>query len=311
MTTTLSTRPATHTPPLLSPTAHATTVGWLIGTVAATVTLTAGAIATFTALAVHVDILGALLQPMSAEVALPLTCCAASGIVSIWALSNLVAVIRVVIAWWHASRGDRRALHHLQRTRRLPVIARRLLTRISVGAVVSMAVVTTPAFAATTTDDSLPDNLGWGSPAPVATASPTTTATPSAPPTTTPPPAATPSTSTPVPDTPATSTPVDAVNNALDDPVEETHGSDAATQATSTLITTSIPTTPQPTTYVVAAGDCLWSIAANLASTDDPVTVDHTWREIYAANRSTIGADPNVISIGMTLTIPNTVSAPH
>ncbi|MGY1843701.1 polysaccharide deacetylase family protein [Modestobacter sp. SYSU DS0875] len=49
------------------------------------------------------------------------------------------------------------------------------------------------------------------------------------------------------------------------------------------------------TTYVVQPGDTLSSIAARF---------EVSWREIHAANRATIGPDPNVIRAGQRLTIP-------
>lgn len=48
-------------------------------------------------------------------------------------------------------------------------------------------------------------------------------------------------------------------------------------------------------THVVQSGDTLGSIAARYAA---------SWREIYAANRATIGPNPNVIQVGQRLTIP-------
>ena len=57
------------------------------------------------------------------------------------------------------------------------------------------------------------------------------------------------------------------------------------------------PTPPDSgsTTYVVQPGDTLGSIASGYSA---------TWREIYEANRATIGPDPNVIQVGQRLTIP-------
>ncbi|SFF42953.1 polysaccharide deacetylase family protein [Blastococcus tunisiensis] len=49
------------------------------------------------------------------------------------------------------------------------------------------------------------------------------------------------------------------------------------------------------TAYVVRPGDTLASIAAGH---------DVSWREIYAANRATIGPDPGLIRVGQRLTIP-------
>ncbi|CCG04201.1 putative Polysaccharide deacetylase [Blastococcus saxobsidens DD2] len=48
-------------------------------------------------------------------------------------------------------------------------------------------------------------------------------------------------------------------------------------------------------TYVVRPGDTLGSIASRHGA---------SWREIYAANRATIGPNPNLIQVGQRLTIP-------
>ena len=60
--------------------------------------------------------------------------------------------------------------------------------------------------------------------------------------------------------------------------------------------------------YTVQPGDSLWAIACRWlqASGTNPAAadVDRTWRAIYAANRSTIGADPDLIHPGIALTIP-------
>ncbi|NIH68397.1 polysaccharide deacetylase family protein [Modestobacter marinus] len=49
------------------------------------------------------------------------------------------------------------------------------------------------------------------------------------------------------------------------------------------------------TTHVVQPGDTLSAIASGYRA---------TWREIYQANRATIGPDPNVLQVGQRLTIP-------
>ena len=54
-------------------------------------------------------------------------------------------------------------------------------------------------------------------------------------------------------------------------------------------------TTPQRT-YTVKSGDSLSAIANKYSGV--------TWQQIYAANRSVIGSDPNLIQAGMVLTIP-------
>lgn len=58
------------------------------------------------------------------------------------------------------------------------------------------------------------------------------------------------------------------------------------------------PTPPAPKQYTVKPGDTLWGIAKQTLSTGD------RWRELYEANRSTIGPDPNTIRVGQVLRIP-------
>lgn len=78
------------------------------------------------------------------------------------------------------------------------------------------------------------------------------------------------------------------------------------------------PTTPPPTTepqtrsaagtVVVQAGDCLWSLAqqhAGPTATDREIArLTATW---HAANRPTIGHDPDVLHPGQVLTVPDEV----
>lgn len=69
------------------------------------------------------------------------------------------------------------------------------------------------------------------------------------------------------------------------------------------------PTVPRPaaaeTTYVVVAGDCLWSIAARrLGPSATNAAVDSAWRRIYERNRAAVGDDPNLIHPGLVLTLP-------
>jgi hypothetical protein len=63
--------------------------------------------------------------------------------------------------------------------------------------------------------------------------------------------------------------------------------------------------------YVVQRDDCLWSIAARLlGARADARSIDLGWRQIYAANRTAIGDDPNLIHIGLTLELPPLVAQP-
>lgn len=58
------------------------------------------------------------------------------------------------------------------------------------------------------------------------------------------------------------------------------------------------PETASGTTYTVKAGDSLSTIARQLTGSAD-------WHAIYEQNKDAIGADPNMIMDGMTLTIPS------
>lgn len=92
-------------------------------------------------------------------------------------------------------------------------------------------------------------------------------------------------------------------------PTEEPTGTPEATPTgtpdatpTSTATETATPTatpTSTATTYVVQAGDTLFSIAANY--TDDPAAIDALAGEIAAANGIT---NPNAIQLGQELIIP-------
>lgn len=56
----------------------------------------------------------------------------------------------------------------------------------------------------------------------------------------------------------------------------------------------------------VRPGDSLWAIAAReLGPTATDAEVDARWREIYAANRAAVGADPDLIRPAMRLRIPD------
>jgi nucleoid-associated protein YgaU len=72
-----------------------------------------------------------------------------------------------------------------------------------------------------------------------------------------------------------------------------------ATNATIMSATTTRPDTEvPPSEYVVVDGDSLWKIAHRVYSDGD------RWREIYSANESVIGPNPNLIFPGQTLVIP-------
>ncbi|MGH2828340.1 MAG: LysM peptidoglycan-binding domain-containing protein [Actinomycetota bacterium] len=72
---------------------------------------------------------------------------------------------------------------------------------------------------------------------------------------------------------------------------------------------------PQPVTLTtrqsvaVKRGDCLWAIAAEVLATDDPARIDRYWKQIFAANRSLIGADPDRLLPGQVLKLPRETTA--
>jgi LysM domain len=84
------------------------------------------------------------------------------------------------------------------------------------------------------------------------------------------------------------------------------------------------PTPPSPTApaasappaarlsdYVVQRGDCLWSIASRLLGPSATGSaIDAGWRRIYDANRAAIGDNPNLIHIGLVLTLPPLAAQP-
>jgi nucleoid-associated protein YgaU len=58
------------------------------------------------------------------------------------------------------------------------------------------------------------------------------------------------------------------------------------------------PTPPPPKTYTVKPGDSLWAIAKRILGDGS------RWKEIYNANTSVIGKNPNLIYPGQVLRIP-------
>lgn len=62
-------------------------------------------------------------------------------------------------------------------------------------------------------------------------------------------------------------------------------------------------------TYVVRAGDSLWSIAEVHRRSTTPV--ERRWREIWQANRAVVGDDPDLILPGQALRLPGHDSSPH
>jgi LysM repeat protein len=71
------------------------------------------------------------------------------------------------------------------------------------------------------------------------------------------------------------------------------------------VVTVSRSHEPPGPTVVVAAGDTLWSIAARgLPASAPDAVIARRWRAIYAANRSRIGPDPDLIVPGQRLLLP-------
>jgi nucleoid-associated protein YgaU len=101
---------------------------------------------------------------------------------------------------------------------------------------------------------------------------------------TTAPPASTSPSSAPSPQRPALSSPVPSPSSVASSP--------APTSPTATT------TQAAAETYEVQSGDTLLSIAQQYYG--DPTL----WRQIYDANKDTIGADPDKLQVGMKLNIP-------
>ncbi len=58
-------------------------------------------------------------------------------------------------------------------------------------------------------------------------------------------------------------------------------------------------------TVLVRDGDCLWRLAAaDLPPDADPGRISARWRAIYRLNRTTIGADPDLLRPGQRLVVP-------
>lgn len=65
------------------------------------------------------------------------------------------------------------------------------------------------------------------------------------------------------------------------------------------------PARSHPDTYVVGPGDTLWGIAEDsLPGPASDADIDEGWREIWAANRTAIGPDPDLIHPGTHLNLP-------
>lgn len=62
------------------------------------------------------------------------------------------------------------------------------------------------------------------------------------------------------------------------------------------------PVVTSPSSYVVRAGDSLWSIAR--AHPEPGTSVDERWRAIWRANHDVVGDDPDLILPGQALRLP-------
>ncbi|MDP3892979.1 LysM peptidoglycan-binding domain-containing protein [Nocardioides sp.] len=62
------------------------------------------------------------------------------------------------------------------------------------------------------------------------------------------------------------------------------------------------PTSPSRQTHTVRPGDTLWSVArSTLPDPASDASIDRRWRQIHAANRARVGADPDLIHPGVHL----------
>lgn len=86
------------------------------------------------------------------------------------------------------------------------------------------------------------------------------------------------------------------VNLPTEDP-QATAASDTSASGTSISGTSAA-------VHEVIAGDCLWNIAKAHLKTEDLNLINDYWQAIWEANRSVIGADPNLIHPGQILTLP-------
>jgi hypothetical protein len=70
------------------------------------------------------------------------------------------------------------------------------------------------------------------------------------------------------------------------------------------------PATAPPGAVRVSPGDTLWDLAEqSLGPGAGPAEVERRWRQIYAANRDVVGADPDLIRPGQRLLLPTTDDA--
>ena len=91
-------------------------------------------------------------------------------------------------------------------------------------------------------------------------------------------------------------------------------GRTASGKSSRSVPTPSVVASPAPNAdarYVVAAGDCLWTIAARfLGPGATNRAIDRGWRQIYDANRTSVGENPSLIRPGLALTISRLDNTP-
>lgn len=91
-------------------------------------------------------------------------------------------------------------------------------------------------------------------------------------------------------------------------------GSTAAPRTPLSSAETASATMPQPqaraasqSAHTVSAGECLWSIAADLLpENSSDADIARMWQEIYSLNLSAVGPSPDIIMPGTVLTLPTT-----
>lgn len=84
-------------------------------------------------------------------------------------------------------------------------------------------------------------------------------------------------------------------NNAH--PTDAASGSDQKTESATTA-----------NSVVVAPGDSLWSITAQLNPTATTAQLSELWPQLYESNKQAIGSNPNLIIPGIELFIPASLS---
>ncbi|KYH43101.1 hypothetical protein AZH51_05670 [Branchiibius sp. NY16-3462-2] len=71
------------------------------------------------------------------------------------------------------------------------------------------------------------------------------------------------------------------------------------------------PSRQESTQVVVHRGDSLWSLISRHLHTHDAAVIAAAVPHWYAANRSVIGPDPDLLLVGQRLHIPDTAPTEH